>query len=346
MLISPVSEHLSGAMGNPNVMMTASLASSKIQSQIQSFLHYVYQHTGIEVTRVDVLPASPHKGYIITSADGNYFVLKTSPSSNTRLLRCEASSPAGEASILQRLSGPMLLNFPVPRLLSASNSSSSPLSGPYLLRSYVAGIPLSSISHRLTTYDREQIDKTVGAHLRHAVNNTSSQFGTIARIDKGDGYGSWREAFHALFEAVLRDAEDAVLTLPYQSIRHYVGLHMHHLDAVTEPRLVPLRAGTPETVLLDENRKCVVGILSWGDVLWGDPSLGEVFTGATSSFWLGFGGQQILQYGDGYDERRSQIYTVYRSIVSIVRQNFRPRLGADESEHRRILNWALNQLAV
>ena len=200
-----------------------------------------------------------------------------------------------------------MISVPGPRILSASNTNSNPLSGPYLLRSYIPGVPLSSIAHRLTTYDREQLEKTIGSYLRAAVNNTASQFGTIQRIANGSGYGTWREAFHALFEAVLRDAEDAVMTLPYSSIRYWVGAHMHHLDAVREPRLVPLRAGTPETVLVDESRKMVAGIVSWGDVVWGDPSLGEVFVSASNSFWTGFGGKQSLRINDGGDESRGHM---------------------------------------
>jgi hypothetical protein len=38
-------------------------------------------------------------------------------------------------------------------------------------------------------------------------------------------------------------------------------------------------------------------------------------------------------------------YTVYRSIVDIVRLHIRPRLGSNEADLRRKLNVALNLLA-
>jgi hypothetical protein len=257
----------------------------------------------MEVARLDQLPASPHKGYIITTADSKYYVLKTSPSRSTRLLRYETASPAGEAHILELLSR-LIVVVPAPTALSSSNASSNAVSGPYLLRSYVTGVSLSSISHSLTPVDRANYDSSIGAYFRHVITIRKDAFGTSERVLRGNGYPTWREAFHTLFEAVLRDAEDLVLTLPYESIRYYVGAHLHILDAIREPRLVPLRAGTPETVLVDQLRKAVVGVVSWGDVLWGDPALGEVFGSGSEAFWSGFGGRKILDHGDGGDDRR------------------------------------------
>jgi uncharacterized protein YggT (Ycf19 family) len=303
------------------------MVSTSVTVQIQAFLNHVYQSTVYRVAKVDSLAPSPRKGYILTTSDGQYFVLKTAPSISTRLLRYESSSPADESHALERLlaqnssppvpSGRNLslltlsgldLSLVVPRLLSTSYDSTNPLLGPYLLRSYIAGVSLASISHRLTSYERGEIDKKIGFYLRIAVGTTASQFGTLNRVAGGSGYDTWRKAFHFFLEAALRDAEDAALTLPYQSIRYWVNLHMHHLDAITQPRLVPLRAGTPETVLIDESRKIVVGILSWGDTIWGDPALGQVFELATSpEFWIGFGGQQSLIHEDGGHERRGQM---------------------------------------
>jgi hypothetical protein len=131
-----------------------------------------------------------------------------------------------------------------------------------------------------------------------------NSFGTPARIVRGDGYSTWREAFHSLFEAGLRDAEDAVLPLPYESIRYYVGAHMSYLDTIRDARLVPLRAGTPSTVLVNQSTKTIVGLLSWGDVIWGDPALGEIFATTSEHFWSGMGGRRVLEHGDGGDERR------------------------------------------
>jgi hypothetical protein len=285
--------------------------TSSVTVQIQAFLNHVYPTAAYRVTNVHPLAPSPRKGYIVTTNDGQYFVLKTSPSSSTRLLRYESSSPADESHALDRLSGPELsgspLSIPAPRLLSTSYDSNNPLSGPYLLRTYISGTPLASISHRFTTYERGEIDKQIGSYIRGATDATASQFGTLNRVARGSGHDTWQKAFHYLLEAALRDAEDATLTLPYQSIRYWVPLHMHYLDAITEPRLVPLRAGSPETVLMDESRRMVVGIISWGDSLWGDPALGQVFADPSADFWRGFGRQDFLKVEDGGHERRGQM---------------------------------------
>jgi hypothetical protein len=122
--------------------------------------------------------------------------------------------------------------------------------------------------------------------------------------------GSWREAFTALMEGALRDAEDLRLTLPYASIRPWVYAHAGCLDAVVEPRMCPMRAGTEQTVIVDEHEgKNVVCVVGWGSVVWGDPALGEAFADGVASegFWYGFGGRDYLSWGDGMDHRRAQM---------------------------------------
>ena len=137
-----------------------------------------------------------------------------------------------------------------------------------------------------------------------------AQFGPAPRVAGGGGMGSWREAFTALLEGALRDAEDLRLTLPYASIRPWVYAHLACLDAVVEPRLCPMRAGTEQTVIVDEQEgKNVVCVVGWGSVVWGDPALGEAFADdvASEGMWCGFGGRESLSWGDGMDERRAQM---------------------------------------
>jgi len=273
---------------------------------IQKLLRQIYQNPAIQVLRVDPLPASPHKGYIIWASDAQSYVLKTSPSSSTRLLRHESASPAGEAYILSQLSQ-LQATVPVPVLISTAGDSNNAVSGPYLLRTYIRGVPLSSVANQYTAYERAQLDRSLGRYMRLATAVQANTFGTHRRIFSGEGYADWRTAFHSLLEAALRDAEDAVLTLPYDSIRHYVGQHMDALEAVGSPCLVPLRSGTPDTVLVDPAQKKILGIVGWGDAVWGDPALSEVFHSASDDFWTGFGGRQALEIGDGQDETRKMM---------------------------------------
>jgi hypothetical protein len=302
---SIASPHAFASQSVPNVATVDGSNSKKMQS-IQKLLRQIYQNPATQVLRVDPLPAAPHKGYVIWTSDGQSYVLKTSPSSSTRLLRHEASSPAGEAHVLSQLSR-LRIPIPVPLLLSTASDSNNAVSGPYLLRTYIPGISLSSMAHQLSAHERAQLDRNLGRFMRQAMSIQVNTFGAHRRIFSGEGYPDWRTAFHALLEAALRDAEDAVLTLPYDSIRHYVGQHMDSLEAVSSSCLVPLRSGTPNTVLVDPVQKKILGIVGWGDVVWGDAALSEVFESASDDFWSGFGGRQVLDIGDGQDDKRKMM---------------------------------------
>jgi hypothetical protein len=254
----------------------------------------------VEITRIDSLPPSPHKSYILSTTEG-YLMLKTSPPSGTRLMRHERKCPALEATILRII---QRSDVPTPQVISEDSKSSNHLGSPYLLRSYLAGDMLAAVAHRFTSYDLSQIDRTVGNYMRHATHFTMQQFGMTNKVLAGQGYSNWKDAFHALLESALRDAEDAVLTLPYPGIRYWVGIHLEKLRVVNKAHLVPLRTGSPETVIIAQNRTSVVGMVGWADVVWGDPMLGEAVEDASQAFWQGFGGRQLLLYGDGYDEVR------------------------------------------
>jgi hypothetical protein len=273
--------------------------SSKSRHAMQKLLDDVTNHN-CEITRTDSLPPSPHKAYILSTTEG-YLMLKTSPPSGTRVMRHERKCPASEAVILRII---QRSDVPIPQLVSEDSKSSNHLGAPYLLRSYLAGDMLAAVAHRFTSYDLSQIDRTVGNYMRNATLFAMPQFGLTNKVLAGEGYTNWKDAFHALLESALRDAEDAVLTLPYPSIRYWVGIHLDKLRVVNNAHLVPLRTGSPETVIIASNRTVVVGMVGWADCVWGDPMLGEAFEDASQPFWQGFGGQQLLLYGDGYDEVR------------------------------------------
>jgi len=325
--------------------MAAIHPSSKTRAAIQRLLQRIYYTTpDIEVVRIDPLIPSPHTAYILTTRENHHFMLKTPPPAGLRLMRHESKNPAEEQQILLCLKQ---THIPKPMIVSCDDGPGNALGAPYMLRSYVPGTPLSAIAHRMTSFDLAQVETSVGMYMRHATFYKQNRFGISAKVLAGNGHRTWREAFHSLLEAALRDAEDAVLNLPFDSIRHWVGVHLHRLDIVREAHLVPLRTGTHQTVIIDETSKTVVGLIGWGDVVWGDIALGEAFDNPSSSFWNGFnasGGKSLLRYNDGSDEIRHRVYSVYRSIVSIVRYSFRPRMGVDTMDSMRQMNMLLCQL--
>jgi hypothetical protein len=271
---------------------------------MQKLLRTIYYNRAeLEVLRADSLPPSPHKAYVLSTTIG-YFLLKTTIPSGTRPMRLETKCPSKEGEILNIL---QQASIPVPSVIGSDTGTSNHVSSPFLLRSYVPGPCLAALAHRLTLYDADQIERRLGFYMRAATNFTMAQFGPSNKVLAGQGYTTWRHAFHVLLESALRDAEDAVLTLPYESIRYWVGVHMSKLEIVQIANLVPLRAGGHDTVIIDESGKSIVSIVGWAEVVWGDPALGEAFAAPSEGFWVGFGGREALSHGDGYEDVRGRV---------------------------------------
>jgi hypothetical protein len=271
---------------------------------MQKLLRTIYHnHSDLEVLRLDSLPPSPHKTYVLSTTIG-YFLLKTSIPSGTRSMQLETKCQPMEADILQRLKQ---TSIPIPQLMGRDTGSNNPILSPYLLRSYIPGHTLAAVVHRLSSYDAEQVQRSLGFYMREATHFKMSQFGLSYKVLAGQGYDTWRAAFHALLESALRDAEDAVLTLPFESIRGWVRVHLPKLDVVTTARLVPLRAGGANTVIMDDSGKTIVGLVGWAETVWGDPALGEAFADPTKGFWAGYRDTDELYYGDGYDDVRGRV---------------------------------------
>jgi len=95
-----------------------------------------------------------------------------------------------------------------------------------------------------------------------------------------------------------------LVSIPYDSIRYYVAAQRHLLDAITTSRLVALDAGEPRNVLVDERSRLVVGLLGFGNVVWGDPLMAGVFAQVSDGFWEGYGrGSGVPEDGEG-DRKR------------------------------------------
>jgi hypothetical protein len=160
-----------------------------------------------------------------------------------------------------------------------------------LLRSYIPGKTLASLSPYLSAGERSDIDRSLGAYFHSLTDIKLRSFGFTSKVYANTGSETWSQAFRALLESALRDAEDVLVSLPYDQIRYWVTAHKAALDEIKEPRMVPLNAGDPSEIILDERRKYVVGLLGFSNVVWGDPLLANAFDNASDAFWEGYGGK-------------------------------------------------------
>lgn len=227
-----------------------------------------------------------HSLRLIVLSNGARVLLKGSPSSSTALLRRERSFLENEAQFLALLgqSG----NPCIPQLYNY-DPSGRPWGSPYLIRQYMNGRSLSEMENELSPLQRDGIDRHLGFLLSTIGQNAAPGFGTLQQVARGAGTSSWRDAFCALFEGILRDAEDTFVHLPYSEIRDGLSRLAPALEDVTLPRLVVVDFGRPSHILLDEESKQLSGIVDFSSALWGDVLMAEIFETPSQAILQGAG---------------------------------------------------------
>jgi len=324
---------------------TSSSASSRSHTSspdfysIQKVIRSVFRSSNIVVHKIEQIQGSLHQVYLAHLADGSRLMLKCPAPSTTRLLRHEKHFLETERKTLETLHE--YTQLPVPQVIKYDTAGGA-MGIPFLLESHLPGRRLSDMDAYLTETERGNIDRTLGHHIRTLTTLSATQFGMTHRVFAKKGCNSWREAFLVLLEASLRDAEDMLVTVPYDSIRYYVGRCGHFLDDVTEPRLVVLHACEPQNVLIDETTRQVTGLVGFSNVLWGDPLMSGGIEGGSEAFFEGLAERPMRT---GSVKARLLMYTIYRATIDIVAHHYRPHMGIDELEARHSLSYALNELA-
>jgi aminoglycoside phosphotransferase (APT) family kinase protein len=282
----------------PRSVFQTSSSSSPNSPEFYSFqklLRDVYQSSSISLQRVERLRGHLHRMYTLRTTESSVFTLKCTPSRDTLLLRQEHKSLETEAKVLELIKSNTRL--PVPQRVSFDILTTNSIGAPYLLRSYLPGTPLSGLLPYLSTTERSNIERTLGSHIFALTQIRRSSFGLVHRVQAGTGHRRWSEAFLSLLESVLRDGEDMLVSLPYDTIRFHAALHKATLDEITVPNLVALEAGAPRNVFINDRTRRIVGLLGFSTAVWGDPMMAGVFSGASDAFWEGYGGRPTATRG-------------------------------------------------
>ncbi|KAK7540579.1 uncharacterized protein J3D65DRAFT_549781 [Phyllosticta citribraziliensis] len=341
--MSPPTLNHSSDLQTPSRSQSPSVDFASIRTLVRDLLP-----ASRSLQQLERFPARLHTIYLLHLRDGSRLVLKCPPSPRTRVLRCEHFSLANESHALGIFTSITSCPFAVPQILRYEGGSTV-IGTPYLLRSHVGGTPLRDLASRLTSTDRDTINRSLGYFLRFQSSLTGPSFGPLVTVNSGRGARSWREAFMLLVESVLRDAEDMLVALPYDMIRSGIQAKISALDHVATPRLVALDAGRPENVIIDQRTKEIAGLVGWGATIWGDPLLAAVFwfndvDNIRGAFWQGLGRPNGVGQGAGEAERL-QIYAVFRAAYAVVSQYYRPgQEELQELEGRRSLTRALSEL--
>lgn len=244
-----------------------------------SLLHTLPLPPNLPSHQLEHIPGHLHPITRIHLSTTSRLILKTAPSTHTLLLRHERHHLASEANVLALLAKAAL---PTPRLLKHSGPRSS---RPFILTTHLPGIPYALVRPYLTRSERLGIKRQLSVLLATASQYKSPLFGPLGLVAEGKGFTSWKEAFGAMVESVLMDAEDSLVALPFAEIRHVVHRMGKGLDDVREARLVLGWAdvehdqeegeGQPGVgVLIDRRENEITGLVGLGGAFWGDPMCG------------------------------------------------------------------------
>ncbi|KAF2018470.1 hypothetical protein BU24DRAFT_344028 [Aaosphaeria arxii CBS 175.79] len=308
-------------------------------SAIQKVVRNVFRSSQIKVQQVERLQGRLHQVYLIRLVDGTSLVMKCPPTYNTRLLRCEKHALETQLKTLETLREYTQLS--VPQVIKFDHNNGH-LGSPFLLMSHLPGRRLSELLDHITSSQRRSIDRALGHAVKSLTALSATQYGLTHRVFSKKGYHSWRDAFLSLLESVLRDAEDMVVTMPYESIRYFVGQHSDYLNEVKEPRLVALDVCDPQNVLVDPQNMHITGLVGFSNVIWGDPLMTDGIFNGSAAFFEGFGEYPARDRGT---HARMLLYEIYRATVQIVAHHYRSHLNTDELVARRSLSDALRELA-
>lgn len=257
-------------------------------SSIQRAVQSVFRSSRITLQKAERLSGRLHQVYRARLADGSTFVLKCPPHVSSRALRHERYGLETELKTLRYLREYCQGQLPVPEVYQYQEDGGV-LGSPFLLMSYIQGTKFAEIMPHLSAHERNTIDRTLGAHMRTITMLNAQQFGLTHSVFANKGSRSWPEAFCALLESALRDCEDMLITLPYDSIRYYVERHLHTLEEVRTPCMVAIDMCDPQSVLLDERTKQVTGMVGFSNVIWGDPLMNESIASGSNAFFEGYG---------------------------------------------------------
>ncbi|EWC45229.1 hypothetical protein DRE_05956 [Drechslerella stenobrocha 248] len=266
--------------------------------------------------------------YLITLDDKSQLLLRLAPPSDMRVLQHERDALSGDMEVLElvRENAP---SVPIPQIILDSRSTAAsrddanstlPDNTPFVLTTHVPGMPLDAVKQDLPDEVLAVLDYQLGQHARQISRIHHSHFGFASGGRNGaapaKAYTTWRAAFLSMFEAVMRDAEDLFVSVPYEVLRWQVGRLAHTLDEVKVPQLVCCGLGDARRgVMVDPATGRLTGLVDFERAVWGDPLMMASFREPTLEFLNGYGGNPL---GPSGASARVLLYTLYYYLGAVV----------------------------
>ncbi|SDG51129.1 Predicted kinase, aminoglycoside phosphotransferase (APT) family [Lentzea fradiae] len=195
-------------------------------------------------------------------------VLKAAPPRSAPLLTYERRIARTEALVLE-LAAPAA---PVPVLHHAGFDSAG-VGGDFLVTSVLGGETWQRLSGGISAAERAGLRHELGRVVAglHTVRGTGFGYPEPSTGLRGD---TWAEAFTAMFDAVLDDADryGVVPPVPTPALRELVRANRALLDEVTDPVLVHFDLWEGNIMLgSHDGGRSVTGLIDLERAFWGDP---------------------------------------------------------------------------
>ena len=162
---------------------------------------------------------------------------------------------------------------PVPEIL-ACDFSKKYIASNYFFMTELTGQPLSEVMRKMDGENLKKIRRELAGYLEQIHRIHGSYFGYFTE-DPGRRYGTWREAFFAMFAQILDDAREHGVRLPYHRIENVLKEKAYCLDALREPSLVEYDCHEGNIFVKRSEdgagEYVIEGIIDFERAWWGDP---------------------------------------------------------------------------
>ena len=258
--------------------------------------------------------------YRITLRDGRDVVLKIAPPPGVPVMTYEHDMMRNEVAALQLVQANTTV--PVPNV-DHFDEALDLCDAPWFFMPFIPADNFGILAEEgaLSPEQTATYNEQLGAANAELNTITGPHFGRLT----GPGAPTWREAFAAMIEDVLRDGERGGLELgwDYAVVREVIADRLGLLDAVDEPRFVEWDLWNSNTMVRDGR---IVGIIDHERAFYGDPLIEAGFVGLDlpavgdpSAFIRGYGLREL----SADDRARRQLYTLYLILIMVIETHYR-----------------------
>lgn len=265
--------------------------------------------------------------YRIGLRDGRDVVVKIAPPADIEVMTYEHEMMRNELDAIGLIQEHT--RVPVPHI-EFVDTTGELIDAPYFFMAFIDAENIG-VAEEAGAYTPESVDsfrEQLGALTRELNSIVGPHFGPL----RGDGHPTWRAAFAAMFENVLRDGERAGVELvrPYAAFRAVFAENAASLDEVDEPRFVEWDLWMTNAMGRDGR---ITALIDHERAFYGDPLIEAVFMGA-GDLEFGDASAYLRGYGRGpltpAERQRRGLYSLYLFLVMAIETSYRGHTDPSE----------------